>query len=82
MWAGPSRVSPSAGAIAYQIWRNAIDRDKSLERIIPALPDVVYSTREHRAAERAPEGVLHRIPEPSGPGPYVNDRGTLRPLGG
>jgi acetyltransferase-like isoleucine patch superfamily enzyme len=31
---------------------------------------------------RAPEGVLHRIPEPLGPGPHVNDRGTLRPLGG
>ena len=31
---------------------------------------------------RAPEGVLHRIPEPLGTGPHVNDRGTLRPLGG
>ncbi len=30
---------------AYQIWKNAIDRDPALEKAIPALPDVVYSTR-------------------------------------
>ena len=43
---------------AYQIWKNAIDRDPSLEKVIPALPDVVYSTRPHSPTENSPEGVL------------------------
>jgi len=30
---------------AYQIWKNAIDRDPELQKIIPALPNVVYSTK-------------------------------------
>ena len=43
---------------AYQIWKNAIDRDPALEKAIPALPNVVYSTRPHVATEKSPEGVL------------------------
>ena len=43
---------------AYQIWKNAIDRDPSLEKTIPALPEVIYSTRPHVPAEEKPEGVL------------------------
>jgi len=43
---------------AYQIWKNAIDRDPLLEKTIPALPNVVYSTKPHAPAEKAPEGVL------------------------
>ena len=43
---------------AYQIWKNAIDRDPSLEKTIPALPEVVYSTRPHVPTEEKPEGVL------------------------
>ncbi|NLX95614.1 MAG: NgoFVII family restriction endonuclease [Rhodopirellula sp.] len=46
------------GSSAYQIWKNAIDRDPSLEKIVPALPEVVYSTRQHALAEQSPEGVL------------------------
>ena len=30
---------------AYQIWKNATDADPKLKRIIPALSDVVYSTK-------------------------------------
>lgn len=30
---------------AYQIWKDAIDADPALEKIVPALPDVVYSAR-------------------------------------
>lgn len=41
---------------AYQIWANAIERDPSLVRTIPALPDVVYSAK----------GVLHRKDVPPG----------------
>ncbi len=43
---------------AYQIWKNAIDADPSLEGKVRALPDVVYSTRHHTSTEGAPEGVL------------------------
>ena len=43
---------------AYQIWKNATDRDPSLLKTIPALPPVVYSTRAHTATAAAPNGVL------------------------
>ena len=43
---------------AYQIWKNAIDADSTLEKTILALPDVVYSTRAHQVKANAPEGAL------------------------
>ncbi|MGQ9684188.1 MAG: helicase-related protein [Anaerolineae bacterium] len=43
---------------AYQIWKNAVDRDPALQKTIPALPPVVYATRAHEAAEGRPCGVL------------------------
>jgi superfamily II DNA or RNA helicase len=43
---------------AYQIWKNAIDRDPSLQKTIPDLPDVVYSTRAHVPTPAEPAGVL------------------------
>jgi len=43
---------------AYQIWKNAIDRDPKLEKIIPNLPNVVYSTKPHQPSPEQPEGAL------------------------
>jgi Superfamily II DNA and RNA helicases len=43
---------------AYQIWKNAVTADPGLQKIIPELPAVVYSTRPHQAKENEPEGVL------------------------
>jgi superfamily II DNA or RNA helicase len=43
---------------AYQIWKNAIDRDPEIEKIIPAMPNVVYSTRPHELKAGHPEGAL------------------------
>jgi hypothetical protein len=43
---------------AYQIWKNAITSDPGLQKIIPDLPPVVYSTRPHKPSSREPEGVL------------------------
>jgi hypothetical protein len=43
---------------AYQIWKNAIDRSPELQKTIPALPSVVYSTKAHQATEKKPDGVL------------------------
>jgi superfamily II DNA or RNA helicase len=43
---------------AYQIWKNATAANPSLQKIIPALPPVVFSTRAHRPTPQEPEGVL------------------------
>lgn len=43
---------------AYQIWKNAIDRDPGLQKTVTGLPDVVFSSRSHRPSGQHPEGVL------------------------
>ena len=43
---------------AYQIWKNAIDRDPRMEKTVATLPDVVFSSREHAPTTQRPEGVL------------------------
>ena len=43
---------------AYQIWKNAIDEDSKLQKIIPALPPVVYSTKKLNEKTNGPEGAL------------------------
>ena len=44
------------GSMAYQIWKNATDANPDLKRIIPALSNVVYSTKQARST--ADEGVI------------------------
>ena len=43
---------------AYQIWKNAITQNSDLEKIVPALPAVVYSTQPHTPTDKEPEGAL------------------------
>ena len=43
---------------AYQIWKNALDRQPELEKIIPNLPNVVYAARPHHPSPDRPAGVL------------------------
>jgi len=43
---------------AYQIWKNAITRHPALQKTIPDLSPVAFSTRLHMPTEKAPEGVL------------------------
>ena len=43
---------------AYQIWKNAISADPSLEKAVANLPDVVFSSRDHTPIGQRPEGVL------------------------
>ncbi len=43
---------------AYQIWKNAISADPSLEKAVANLPDVVFSSRDHKSIAQRPEGVL------------------------
>ncbi len=43
---------------AYQIWKNAIAADPSLERVVAGLPNVVYSAKAHRPTPSQPAGAL------------------------
>lgn len=43
---------------AFQIWQNALKADPTLNAKIPALPDVVYSTKAHQETLATPDGVL------------------------
>lgn len=43
---------------AYQIWKNALDRDPSLEKTVSRLPNVIYATKGHIPSGAQPSGVL------------------------
>lgn len=55
---GDDDTEVDLASYAYQIWKNAVDRDPTLEKIIPAMPNVVYSTKPHQPAADKPEGAL------------------------
>lgn len=55
---GDGETEVDLASYAYQIWKNAIDRNPELQKIIPGLPEVVYSTRAHEATSGKPPGVL------------------------
>jgi superfamily II DNA or RNA helicase len=55
---GDAETEVDLGSLAYQIWKNAIDQDPTLERLIPELPNVVYSTKAAPDTPQAGPGVL------------------------
>jgi hypothetical protein len=55
---GDGETEVDLASFAYQIWKNAIDRFPQLQKTIPDLPPVVYSSRPHQATETKPHGVL------------------------
>ena len=55
---GDADTEVDLASYAYQIWKNATEENPKLNRIIPALPPVVYSTRKYGPTEKRPEGVL------------------------
>jgi hypothetical protein len=55
---GEDDTEVDLASYAYQVWKNAITADPTLEKKIAELPPVVYSTRPHKPSEKAPEGVL------------------------
>jgi hypothetical protein len=55
---GDADTEVDLGSYALQIWKNAIDRDPSLQKTIADLPNVVYSTKLHARHAGQPEGVL------------------------
>lgn len=55
---GDADTEVDLASYAYQIWKNAIDKDPDLKKTIPDLPPVVYSTRPFLVTEKRPAGVL------------------------
>lgn len=55
---GDDDTEVDLASYAYQIWKNAIDRDPELEKVIPAMPNVVFTTRPHTPTTGQPEGAL------------------------
>ncbi len=55
---GDADTEVDLASYAYQIWENAVTEDPNLRKIVPELPDVVYSTRPHQPTDKEPEGVL------------------------
>jgi superfamily II DNA or RNA helicase len=55
---GDDDTEVDLASYAWQIWKNATDADPSLKKIIPAMPNVVYSTRPHTPTAEKPDGVL------------------------
>jgi superfamily II DNA or RNA helicase len=43
---------------AWQVWRDSVAADPSLEKTIPALADVVYATRAAQPSDARPPGVI------------------------
>jgi len=55
---GDGEAEVDLASYAYQIWKNATEARPELLKIIPQLPDVVFSTRAHEPTQAKPEGVL------------------------
>ena len=55
---GDAETEVDLSSYAFQIWKNAIDRDPALQKVVSALPSVVYSTKPHLPHAGHPEGIL------------------------
>ena len=55
---GDADTEVDLASYAYQIWKNAIDKDPSLQKTVPELQPVVFSTRAHKSSANKPAGVL------------------------
>jgi hypothetical protein len=55
---GDADTEVDLASYAYQIWKNAIDREPALEKRITDLPPVVFSTKSYKPTTTRPEGVL------------------------
>ncbi len=55
---GEADTDVDLASYAYQIWKNAIDADPALQKVIPALPSVVFSTKAYTPQPDRPNGAL------------------------
>jgi superfamily II DNA or RNA helicase len=63
---GDADTEVDLASYAYQIWKNAIDKNPALEKEISKLPNVVYSTKAHSPSGTQPAGVLVHVRTASG----------------
>lgn len=65
-------------SLAYQIWKNATDADPELNKIIPDLPNVIYSTKQNdEAAEKEGVIVYTKTAEENDVLAWVDNRGKI-----
>lgn len=64
---------------AYQIWKNAITLDPSLQKKIPEMSPVSYATKAHLVSEKEPQGaiVYLRTSEGNDALTWIDKNGTL-----
>lgn len=55
---GEADTEVDLASYAYQIWKNAIDANPALQKAIPELPSVVYSTKAYTPQDGRPDGAL------------------------
>ncbi|MBX4912018.1 MULTISPECIES: helicase-related protein [Rhizobium] len=55
---GEAEGEVDLASYAYQIWKNAIDTNSALQKSIPDLPSVVYSTKAFTPHDGRPNGAL------------------------
>ena len=74
---GDSDSEVDLASYAYQIWKQAIDQDKSLEKTIPALPSVVYSAKNSSAEQQPGALVYMRTAEGTDSLAWVDQDGNI-----
>lgn len=76
---GDDATEVDLSSYAYQIWKNAITADKSLESEIAALPDVVFATKAIDSAKHTPSGALVYVQTGAGEDAlaWVNTKGEI-----
>lgn len=74
---GDEDTEVDLASYAYQIWKNATDRDPSLLKTIPNLPPVGFTTKTLTAQAKGPDGVLVYVKTGEGNDAlaWVNDKG-------
>ena len=55
---GDDDTEVDLASYAYQIWKNAIDKDPTLKQKVMNMPDMVFSSRLHLPTDKHDEGVL------------------------
>jgi hypothetical protein len=55
---GDADTEVDLASYAYQIWKNATDVNPALQKTIPELPPVVYSTKAYTSQDGRPNGAL------------------------
>lgn len=74
---GEDDTEVDLASYAYQVWKNAIDADPDLEKLIQSMPNVVFSARSHQPTPDQPDGALVylRTAEGNDALAWVNEQG-------